>query len=137
MPLGSVQHQETLRCDKAQLIHSGETSNEVPSNRDARDKSKRQLPGIITRAWTTVIGGLILSFSGEVSFVESPGCDDPPVKPMQLRQLRAEVNPYEEYVRLSTIDQPFEVSRPRTGQWLVRDQLKILQIELPSEVKKR
>jgi hypothetical protein len=91
----------------------------------------------------TVICGHILPISGEASFVESPGRDAPLVNSVQLRKFCEELNPY------SVHERPFGSSHAedeggdaqkfeqKTGQWLIRDQLKIPQIDSIFEIEKR
>jgi hypothetical protein len=83
-----------------------------------------------------VVGSLFI-LSGGISFVERAGSDDPLVTLAQLRQLCTEDNPYEESVRLNMSNQGVELRQQRAGQWSIRSQLEIEQIESPYELKRR
>jgi hypothetical protein len=84
------------------------------------------------------VGTYVLGFSGSLTVVESSWGDDQLVNPLvQIQQLCEEENPYEESIRLNTSEQGLEIRQQRTGQWRIRSQLEVPQVESSYEAKMR
>jgi hypothetical protein len=100
-------------------------------------KSEGQLPEDTFTGWAGVIAACAIP-SGEIPELASAGGDDPLITQAALIRLRCETSFGPSHIVEGGGDaQRFTRHQQSVGHWLVRDHLKIGQVEPPTEVRKR